>query len=146
VEAEQWDQAIIYLKENVLDKPNKFFTLEKLRKAAGVDRRLGIRELLEKAFGLIPGFKSKNDILEEEFQKFILDHHPDCPEAIMAMKYYFKAYATDASLREIIDNKDFGALNVNPTLGMAAYKEVPPEWRSKIPEYVKDYVSLNQFM
>lgn len=146
VENEQWDQAIIYLKEKVFDKPNEFFTLEKLRKAAGVDRRLGIRELLEKAFGLIPGFKSKNDILEEEFQKFILDHHPDCPEAIMAMKYYFKAYATDSRLREIIDNKDYSELNVNPTLGMAAFKEVPQEWRTKIPEYVKDYVSLNQFM
>lgn len=146
VEAEQWDQAITHLKEKVFDKPNEFFTLEKLRKAAGVDRRLGIRELLEKAFGLIPGFKSKNDILEEEFQRFILDHHPDCPEAIMAMKYYFKAYATDPKLREIIDNKDYSALNVNPTLGMAAFKEVPPEWRTKIPEYVKDYVSLNQFM
>lgn len=146
VAAEQWDQAIIYLKENVLDKPNEYFTLEKLRKAAGVDRRLGIKELLEKAFGLIPGFKSKNDILEDEFQKFILDYHPDCPEAIMAMKYYFKAYATDATLREIIDNKDYGALNVNPTLNMATFKEVPQEWRIKIPEYVKDYVSLNQFM
>lgn len=26
------------------------------------------------------------------------------------------------------------------------FKAVPKEWRDKIPEYVKDYVSLNQFM
>lgn len=29
---------------------------------------------------------------------------------------------------------------------MADFKAVPAEWRSRIPEYVKDYVPLNQFM
>ena len=29
---------------------------------------------------------------------------------------------------------------------MADFKAVPQEWRDRIPEYVKDYVSLNQFM
>jgi len=31
-----------------------------LRKAASVDRRLELREILEKIFGLIPRFKSKD--------------------------------------------------------------------------------------
>jgi type I restriction enzyme R subunit len=29
---------------------------------------------------------------------------------------------------------------------MADFKAVPREWRERVPEYVKDYVSLNQFM
>ena len=29
---------------------------------------------------------------------------------------------------------------------MADFKAVPKEWRDRLPEYVKDYVSLNQFM
>jgi type I restriction enzyme R subunit len=29
---------------------------------------------------------------------------------------------------------------------MNDYKAVPQVWRTRIPEYVKDYVSLNQFM
>ena len=40
----------------------------------------------------------------------------------------------------------FADLNVNPTFGMKDLKAVPAEWRSRIPEYVKDYVSLNQFL
>ena len=52
VEAGQWDR--------VFDKPNEFYTLDKLRKAAAVDRRLGLREILEKVFGLIPRFKPRN--------------------------------------------------------------------------------------
>ena len=59
---------------------------------------------------------------------------------------YFKAYATDHHLREIIETKRLTDLNVYPAFGMSDFKAVPPAWRSRIPEYVKDYVPLNQFM
>lgn len=149
----QWDQAINYITTELFDKPNEYFNLDKLRRAAGVDRRLGLREILEKAFGLIPGFKSKDDLLEEEFEKFLLDQQhatgfsaDSTASAVQAMKYYFKAYATDHNLRNIIEAKQLTALNVYPAFGMSDFKAVPPAWRSRIPEYVKDYVSLNQFM
>jgi len=149
----QWDQAINYITTELFDKPNEYFNLDKLRRAAGVDRRLGLREILEKAFGMIPGFKSKDDLLEEEFEKFLLDQQhatgfsaDSTASAVQAMKYYFKAYATDHNLRNIIEAKQLTALNVYPAFGMSDFKAVPPAWRSRIPEYVKDYVSLNQFM
>jgi type I restriction enzyme R subunit len=149
----QWDQAINYITTELFDKPNEYFNLDKLRRAAGVDRRLGLREILEKAFGMIPGFKSKDDLLEEEFEKFLLDQQhatgfsaDSTASAVQAMKYYFKAYATDHNLRNIIEDKQLTALNVYPAFGMSDFKAVPPAWRSRIPEYVKDYVSLNQFM
>jgi type I restriction enzyme R subunit len=146
VEAEQWDQAVDHVIAHLFDKPDDYFNLEKLRKAAGVDRRLSVREILEKAFGRIPAFKSKDDLLDDEFQKFVLDCQPAEAEAIVPMKYYFKAYATDGQLRETIDNRRFTDLNVNPTFSMGDFKSVPQEWRVRIPEYVKDYVPLNQFM
>ena len=149
----QWDQAIDYITTELFDKPVEYFSLDKLRRAAGVDRRLGLREILEKAFGLIPGFKSKDDLLEEEFDKFLLDqqsatgfHADSAASAVVAMKYYFKAYATDSRLREIIETKRLTDLNVYAAFGMADFKAVPPVWRTRIPEYVKDYVPLNQFM
>ena len=121
-----------------------------MRRAAGVDRRLTLREILEKIFGLIPGFKSKDELLEDEFQKFLLDQPPDAlgkhADAIVALKYFFKAYATDGGLRDTIDKGRLTELNVNPAFSMADFKAVPREWRARIPEYVKDYVSLNQFM
>lgn len=150
VDNEQWDQAIDYVTTHLLDKPAEFYTLDKLRRAAGVDRRLTLREILEKIFGLIPGFKSKDELLEDEFQKFLLDQPEDQlakhAEAIVALKYYFKAYATDGRLRDIIEKRRLTDLNVNPAFSMADFKAVPKEWRDRIPEYVKDYVSLNQFM
>jgi len=149
----QWDQAIDYITTELFDKPNEYFNLDKLRRAAGVDRRLGLREILEKAFGLISGFKSKDALLEEEFEKFLLDQQnatgfsaDSTASSVQAMKYYFKAYATDHHLREIIEAGHLTSLNVYPAFGMSDFKAVPPVWRTRIPEYVKDYVPLNQFM
>ena len=150
---DQWDQAIEYITTELFDKPNEYFNLDKLRRAAGVDRRLGLREILQKAFGLISGFKSKDELLEEEFDKFLLDQQnatgfsaDSTASAVQAMKYYFKAYATDHRLREIIETGQLTSLNVYPAFGMSNFKAVPLVWRTRIPEYVKDYVPLNQFM
>lgn len=146
VEKRSWDTLLEYLNQNVMNRPEHFYTIEKLRKAAGVDRRISLREVVEKALGLIPEFKSKDQLLEEEFEKFILDRKPENPKEINAIKYYFKAYITSNRIREIIDSKELTQLNVNPSFTMQDYKAVPKQWREVIPEYIKDYVSLNQFL
>ena len=101
VMAGQWDRVIDYVNREVFDKPEEYYTLKKLRQAAAVDRRLTLREILEKVFGLIPGFKSKDELLEEEFAKFVADCKPDEADVILAIKNYFKAYATSNQVRDI---------------------------------------------
>ena len=146
VEQEQWGCLIDYINAEIMDKPEEFFTLDKLRIAAGVDRRLSLREIIEKALGIIDRFKSKDELLEEEFDKFVNDYKPEDFEAIMAMKYFFKAYITDNNVRDIIETKNYTALHTNDAFTMEDFKAVPQDWRNIIPEYVKDYVPLNQFM
>ncbi len=145
VEAGHWDVVTDYVHKHLLDQPASQFTLEKLRKAAGVDRRLSLREILEKIFGLIPGFKSKDELLEEEFAKFLADAQPEDPEAIPALKTYFKAYVSSESVRHIIEKKEFGDLAAHPVFNIAEFKAVPKQFRDLIPAYINDYVSLNQF-
>ena len=145
VEAGQWDRVIDYVNHEVFDKPHEYYTLDKLRKAAAVDRRLTLREILEKIFGLIPRFKSKDELLEEEFSKFVADYKPEEAEAIPAMKHYFKAYVTNDKVRHIINTKHFTELATNPVFSTRDLKAVPDKFRVLIPEYIKDYVSLNQF-
>ena len=146
VEAGQWDRVIDYVNKELFDKPAEFYNLEKLRKAAAVDRRLTLREILEKIFGLIPRFKSKDELLEEEFSKFVADYKPTEAKLIPALKQFFKAYATDSHIRSILDDpKRLTALYTTTSFTIADLKAVPPEYRKIIPEYIKDYVSLNQF-
>jgi len=145
IEAGQWDRVIDYVNREVFDKPEEYYTLDKLRQAAAVDRRLTLREILEKIFGLIPRFKSRDELLEEEFAKFIADRKPEEVRAVPAIRNFFKAYATNGQLRHIIDNRDFAYLNTHPAFTASDFRAVPEKYRALIPEYVKDYVSLNQF-
>jgi type I restriction enzyme R subunit len=145
VESGQWDRVIDYVNHEVFDKPEEYYTLDKLRKAAAVDRRLTLREILEKIFGLIPRFKSKDELLEEEFAKFVVDAKPEEAEAIPAIKTFFKAYVTSDQVRHIIESRDFTDLATNPVFSTRDFRAVPEKYRTLIPEYVKDYVSLNQF-
>lgn len=146
VESGQWDRVIDYVNREVFDKPEEYYNLDKLRKAAAVDRRLTLREILEKIFGLIPRFKSKDELLEEEFAKFIADTKPEEAAAIPAIKTYFKAYVTSGQVRHIIEMKHFTDLATNPVFSTLDFRAVPEKYRMLIPEYVKDYVSLNQFV
>lgn len=141
-EAGKWDELMAYLEKHVLDKPDEYFTLEKLRSSIQIDRRVSMREIIEKIFGMIPYFKTKNELLDEEFDKFDSRYLPK-EEYFTYAKTVFKAYILDAEFRAIIDNKDFALLNISPY--GEAFKKLPPELRSAIPEYIKDFVPLNKF-
>lgn len=146
VDEQDWEAASRRVIHEFFDKPQDFFNLERLRHAAGVDRRISMRELIEKVFGHIPKFKSKSELIDDEFQKFLLDQKPEEANRIREMRYYFEAYIRDAKVRALIDAGHFADLNVNPTFTARDLKEVPASWRKRIPEYIKDYVPLNPFL
>ena len=53
-----------------------------------VDRRLSLREIIAKVFGYIPYFKSKDELMEDEFDKFDSRYLPD--EIVLCrVKYFF---------------------------------------------------------
>jgi len=138
------EQAEEYAKKNVFDKPKYYLNLDKIRKIFGIDRRIGVKEFLQVAFGEKETFEMKDDLLESEWIKFQEVHNVD-QDHFNPAKMFFKAYIVDEDVREIVkknqpaefyhcasfDFEDYQKLN--------GYKEI-------IPRYVKDYVSLNTFM
>jgi len=132
-----------YIVGNIFDKPDEYYNLDKLRKTLKIDRRLGLREIVEKIFGFIPYFKSKNELLEEEFDKFD-SRYPVAEDDFAAAKSFFKAYLTDSEFREIVESRQFARMATNPN--GAVFRKVSIDLRNEITEYVKDNISLNQFM
>lgn len=65
-------------------------------------------------------------------------------EDFTAIKHFFKSYLTDAEFRDIIESRQFGRLETNPN--REAFKKVSLHLRNRIIEYIKDNVSVNQFM
>jgi len=131
-----------YVREHVFDKPEEFFTLEKLQKSVQVDRRLSLRELLERAFDLIPHFKTKAEKLDEECDKFISIYKPD-PEQVLHIRNFLQAYIIEDDIREIVETKEYGKLATNPIRDDFIALDI--QWREQIPLYVKDYVQLDEY-
>lgn len=148
VEAENWQEAERYVRKEKFDKPNDYINLDKIKRSLSIDRRISVREVLEYIFGMIPKIKMKNELLEDEFERFIDDNKSRFEEDvdIAAMRYYFKAYICDPKVRDVIDNKQYGELNVLSSFTMADFKAVSNGWKQWIPDYIKNYVPLNRFM
>ena len=132
-----------YIIDNIFEKPKEYYNLDKLRKSAKVDRRIQLREIIEKMLGYIPYFKNKEELLEDEFDKFDSRYLPE-EVYFSTAKNYFKSYITDSEFREIIENKKYALLNTNANGDV--FRKLPTELRTLIPEYIKDNVSLNKFM
>ncbi|GAB4287393.1 MAG: hypothetical protein Kow0068_13180 [Marinilabiliales bacterium] len=139
----KWEELLDYMEQHILNKPSEFFTLEKLRKSINIDRRITLREIIEKILGIIPYFKTKNELLEEEFDKFDSRYLPK-EDYFEYAKTVFKAYIVDNEFRQIVDSGNFAMLNISPY--GEAYKKLPSELRKAIPEYIKDNVPLNKFV
>lgn len=98
-----------HIRTHLFDKPEGFFNLDKLRKAVQLDRRLTLREVIEKIFGGLDRFKSKDELLDEELAKFVSIHKPDAGH-VPTIRLFFKAYVTDGGVRAIVDSPKFGRL------------------------------------
>jgi type I restriction enzyme R subunit len=133
-----------YVKDKIFDKPEDFFNLEKLRKSVKADRRISLREFIEKVLGGIANFKSKDELLEDEFEKFVAINKPES-KFVLPIKNYLKAYITDNEVRDIVEKGEYTRLATNPKLTLADL-EALDGWIEKVPEYVKDYVSLNAYI
>lgn len=148
VEAENWQEVESYVRKEKFDKPDDYINLDKIKRSLSIDRRISVREVLEYIFDMIPKIKMKNELLEDEFEQFIDDNKLRFEENvdIAAMRYYFKAYICDSKVRDVIDNKQYGELNVLSSFTMADFKAVTNGWKQWIPDYIKNYVPLNRFM
>ena len=145
VQNEQWDRAIHITRERYEYKPELYLTLDKIRKSENLDRRLDWRETLERIFGLVEDrFPSKEEKLDRIVDEFILDHKPGS-HYVPYIKNYMKTYIEDSHFRSIIDSEEISQLSGHPGFSMEEYKALD-EWRDIVPEYIKNYVIINQFM
>ena len=82
--------------------------------------------------------------MDDEFEKFAAINKPES-QFVMPIKNYLKAYITDNEIRDIIEKGEYARLATNPKLTMADLEDLDG-WIERVPEYVKDYVSLNAYM
>lgn len=126
-----------YVKKNVFDKPKNFLNLEKIRKAFGVDRRIGVREFLQVAFGEKDGFEMKDELLESEWEKFVDIYNVD-QEHYQPAKNFFKAYVVDEEVRDIVKRNQPAEFFNCLSFDFEDYQKLNG-FKQTVPQYVRDY-------
>lgn len=98
---------------------------------------------MEVVFGLKPYFKTKDELLDEEFDKFDSRYMPDEKQFTPA-RNFFKTYVLDPEFRIQVDEGNFAYI-MGSHAGGEFLRNLTIELRNKIIDYIKDYVSFNQF-
>jgi type I restriction enzyme R subunit len=145
MEAGDVEVATARVREKYDNKPDEYFDIEKLRKSLKIDRKISWRELLELIY-YGNRIKGKDDLLSDEFEKFVSTNNIESIDDLQGLRYFFYAYITDSSVRQIIDQQDFTELYHNPSFNVEDFNRVDDEMRSILPQYVKTYVQLNKFI
>lgn len=134
-----------YLEEVIMNKPTDFFSWDKLRRAANVDRRLSIKEILDKIFGSIPGFKTKKELIEDEFDSYLLTK-PIKSDRYYDVKRFFETYLCDKDVRRIIEDGKYQLLGTEvSTYSMSDLKRLGAENMKQIVEYINDNINISKF-
>ena len=148
---EQYEQgnyaaAQRYIEEKYLDKSAEHYTWDKLRRATGVDRRVTVREMLDKIFGLIPGFKSKQELVNDEFDGFLLTCGVPAGD-YYEVKRFFETYLTDKEVRRAIEDQKFQRLGTDiPSYTFSELKRLGMQNMRRVVGYINDNVNLSRFM
>ena len=134
VQKEKWQRAEKIVQERHEDKPELFLSLAKIRRAENLDRRITWKEVLQRVFGLIDRFRNREELLQEECQKFISIYKPENRYTHHIVNY-MRCYITDPDFRRIIDKKDYGQLYVYAGFGMEEFQALNGKtgWREKNP-------------
>jgi type I restriction enzyme R subunit len=126
-----------YVRAYIFDKPKNFLNLERVRKVFNVDRTITVKEFLEVAFGEKETFEMKDELLESEWEKFIVTHSVD-QEHFQPVKNFFKAFIVDDEVRDIVKSNQLARFHSCASFDFSDYERLNG-FKNIVPQYVQDY-------
>jgi len=142
--------ALEYLKNNVLDKPNLYMTLDKIKKHFKLDRRISLGEALDIIMGRTKAPKKKAEIIHDHFNDFIAtkDLSEKLSENIdlFHLAYrLFDAYISSDTVRKAIDEQKYGHLEDSSQISLGEFTLLHQEGLAEpIVQYIRDYVDTDK--
>ena len=143
VESGDQAEAERLAREHLLNRPEMFYTIQSLQKAFAKERPLDLWEILEYIFGQISGFKTRRELAEEAFERFV--------QAVgVENKFYpqtreiFIACLTDKTFRQALAENNFGKYAADPQR-FAALSKLGKTKIAQLYGYIINEISLTPF-
>ncbi len=145
IENNDWDRVESFVRENILTKANKAWNLKSLREAYGVDRPLTLREILQKVFGKISRFPNRQELAEQDFERFLSVEGVDGSK-VHELQTLFTAYLLYPDIRATVDAGEFAKLSTDPRLNLRELKALGEEQRKLTLNYIRDTIVINRYL
>lgn len=142
--------ALEYLKNKVLDKPNHYMTLDKIKKHFKLDRRVTLGEVLDIIMGRKEELPKKAEIIQDKFDDFVAtkelsERLSQDPELYHLAFRLFDAFISSDEVREAIDSGQFGNLAHTGQITLDEYRRLHEEDLARpIVQYIRDYVDTDK--
>lgn len=136
VETEDWSAVEHLVTEMLMNKPEDFWSLPKLRELYKTDREPSLREILQVILGSSPKVATRQELSDEQFQRFLNSEPGIDPTRARELEQVFHAVMLDPLVLRMIRERNFAALR---SLDAAVYEMVrtlDKEQVSKVLAYV----------
>ena len=135
-----------YIKSNIFDKPNEYYNVRKLERSLGLDRYITVKEIVLNIMGKLKGYKSKYEIVDDEFDNFVLlnkDELTDYADIMPSIEVIFQAYLLDSNIRTAVKTKQFHTFFNSPiSTDIRKVKNVMIR-NERLLDYISQYVTEN---
>jgi type I restriction enzyme R subunit len=143
VDSGDYEQMNQIVEARILNKPGENFTLENVGKGYRADRRLRLREILDRIFGKITRFKTREEIAGEEFDKFVV------ATDISSQLYYearefFKSYVMNQPFRDAVSRRDYASFAADPAM-TEILQTLGKDRIRKIEDYIRENAVLRVY-
>jgi type I restriction enzyme R subunit len=145
VESGNWSRVEAFVRENIFDRPKEYWNTEKLREAYAVDRRLPLREIVQKVFGVITRFPTRQDLATEDCERFLSVEGVDGTK-VHELQTLFTAYLLYPDVRAAVDAGKFSQLTTDARLNLKELKALGEPQRKLALNYIKDNIVINKYL
>ena len=142
VKRQELDSAETYVYTNLLNKPNDYITVEKLKDTLGLDRKPKLRELILFALNHIDHIQSYDEVINNEFDS--LDRVIGLDDVSYDLvKEVFQAYVIDKDFRYHLENKNYGyLLNHSSSRAFRGLAMKDRDLLERLPALIRENVDL----
>lgn len=144
---EQGNYAAVqnYIEEKIMNKPSEYYSWDRIKRSIGIDRRVTVKEILDKIFGAIPSFKTKRELIEDEFESYLLTRTVPT-DKYTEIKRFFETFIMDKDVRRIIEDEKYQLLGTEvSTYTMSDLKKLGIENMVQVVDYINDNVNISKF-
>jgi len=144
LESQDWTSVEEFVKKTLLDKPEDFWSLDKLRELYRTDREPSLREILQVIFGISPGIATREQLAAEEFERFLASESVDSTK-VRELRQIFHALLLDGRVRADIEAGQFAKIMSVDAGVYQGLKAIGKTGLAQLIAYVNKYVRLSDF-